>query len=287
MSNLFNLWQFYVICFLISVVIFFQYYKLAVKEAKNDGAATILLQVIAGISVLFFVPFFSLEFPSDPKLYIVLFVACIFYALNDRLQVTARKHLEVSVFSILNMLRTLFLFAFGLLFFREDFVLAKALGALFIIVGNGILFYKRDEFKLNKYALFSIAASFVVAIATSIDIGISKQFNLPIYISLTLLIPAIILFLFGKQNFSDIVNEYNSAAKKYYFITGIFWALTVLFTLRAYQLSDVTTIAPILASSVLFNVSIAYIFHKEKKAFGKKLTVAMLVLFGVWLILIS
>jgi drug/metabolite transporter (DMT)-like permease len=287
MNNLFNLWQFYVVGFLISVVIFFQYYKLAVKGAKNDGAATILLQVIAGSTILIFAPFFPAKFPTEIKFYIILFIASIFYALNDRLQVTARKHLEVSVYSILNMLKTFFMFAFGLLFFKEDLVIIKILGALLILFGNGLLFYKKGKFKFNKYAIMSIIATFVFAIAMSIDIGISKEFNLPIYISLTLLIPAIILFLFGKQKFSDIIIEYSSISKKYYFITGIFWGLTVLFTLRAYQLSDVTTIAPILATSVLFNVAIAYVFHGEKENFIKKIIVAMLVLFGAYLILIS
>lgn len=287
MNNLFNLWQFYVACFLVSVVIFFQYYKLAVKEAKNDGAATILLQTIAGLSILVFVPFFPIQFPTEIKFYFILFIASIFYALNDRLQVTARKHLDVSVFSILNMLKTFFLFLFGLLFFREDFVMTKMLGALLILFGNGLLFYKKGRFKLNKYAAMSIMATFIFAIAMSIDIGISIEFNLPIYISLTLLIPAIILFLFGRQKFDDISSEYKSTTKKYYFITGIFWGLTVLFTLRAYQLSDVTTIAPILASSVLLNIIFAYFFHKEKKDFLKKIIVAVLVLLGVYFIVVS
>ncbi|MFA6467029.1 MAG: EamA family transporter [Patescibacteria group bacterium] len=286
MNDLFNTWQLYIVGYLVSVVIFFQYYKLAVKEAKNDGAATILLQVIAGLSILIFIPFFPIQFPTEIKFYIILSIASIFYALNDRLQVTARKHLEVSVFSILNMLKTFFLFVFGLLFFKENFIISKMLGALLILLGNGFLFYKKGKFKFDKYAIISIIATFIFAIAMSIDIGISKKFNLPIYISFTLLIPALILFLFGRQKFNDIVIEYNSVSKKHYFITGIFWGLTVLFTLRAYQLSSVTTIAPILATSVLLNVIVAYIFHKEKEHFIRKIVISALIFFGVYLTII-
>ena len=61
MNHLFSYWQLYIVGYLISVVIFFQYYKLAVKEAKNDGAVTILLQVIAGLSILIFIPFFPID----------------------------------------------------------------------------------------------------------------------------------------------------------------------------------------------------------------------------------
>jgi glucose uptake protein GlcU len=149
------------------------------------------------------------------------------------------------------------------------------------------LFYKKGSFKLNKYAILSILAALVFAIAISIDIGISSSFNLPFYISLTLLIPAIILFFFGKQNFYNIYIEYNSASKKYYFITGFFWGLTILFSLRSYQLSDITKIAPVLAVSVLLNVIVAYIFHKEKQNFFKKIIASILVLVGVYLTILS
>jgi drug/metabolite transporter (DMT)-like permease len=287
MFYLLNSWQFNVVGYLLSGVIFFQFYKLAVKESKNDNSATILLQIIAGLSILLFIPLFPLQLPTNLKFYIFLFLASVFYALNDRLQVTARKHLQVSVYSILNMLKTFFLVLFGLLFFGEDFLVIKILGALLILSGNVFLFYKKGSFKLNKYAILSILAALVFAIAISIDIGISSSFNLPFYISLTLLIPAIILFFFGKQNFYNIYIEYNSASKKYYFITGFFWGLTILFSLRSYQLSDITKIAPVLAVSVLLNVIVAYIFHKEKQNFFKKIIASILVLVGVYLTILS
>jgi drug/metabolite transporter (DMT)-like permease len=287
MFYLLNSWQFNVVGYLLSGVIFFQFYKLAVKESKNDNSATILLQIIAGLSILLFIPLFPLQLTTNLKFYIFLFLASVFYALNDRLQVTARKHLQVSVYSILNMLKTFFLVLFGLLFFGEDFLVIKILGALLILSGNVFLFYKKGSFKLNKYAILSILAALVFAIAISIDIGISSSFNLPFYISLTLLIPAIILFFFGKQNFYNIYIEYNSASKKYYFITGFFWGLTILFSLRSYQLSDITKIAPVLAVSVLLNVIVAYIFHKEKQNFFKKIIASILVLVGVYLTILS
>jgi drug/metabolite transporter (DMT)-like permease len=287
MINIFNFWQIHFIGFLISVVLFFQFYKLAVKDAKNDGSATILLQTIAGVSVLIFIPFFPIKFPTDEKFYVFLLFASIFYALNDRLQVTARKHLEVSVFSIINMLKTVFLVLFGLLFFKEDFVLMKIVGAVFILFGNGLLFYKKGSLKVNKYAMLSVLATLVFAIAMSIDIGISSGFNLPIYISLTLLIPAIILFIFERQSFFKIMQEYNTKRKKYFYITGLFWGLTILFTLKAYQLGEVTTLAPIFASSVIANVVVAYFFHKEKDNIIKKIVASLIVLIGVYLAVMS
>lgn len=147
--NLLNTWQFNIIGFLFTVVIYFQFYKLAVRNATKDGAATVLLQVIAGLAALALSPLFTFQFPSNPRPYLLLTAACVFYALFDRLQTTVRKHLEVSVFSILNQFTTVFLILFGITIFREPFVLAKVLGAGLVLLGNILVFYKEGNLKLT------------------------------------------------------------------------------------------------------------------------------------------
>jgi len=195
MITVFNTWQFNLIGYLIGIVVFFQFYKLAVRNAQKDGAATVLLQTIASISVLFLTPFLLIKFPSDIKVYLLLILACIFYGIGDRLQTTSRKHLQVSVFSILNQLSNVFLIVIGLTVFREPFVLAKLLGAALILLANTLLFYKKGSIKINKYAWIGVLATLFLSIAISVDIGISKQFNLPVYIMLTLFLPALSLYL--------------------------------------------------------------------------------------------
>ena len=286
MINIINSWQLNLIGALISVVIFFQFYKKAVQNVKNDGAATILLQIIAGVSALFFIPFFAIQFPQGIKFYVLLGISSIFYALTDRLQTTSRKNLEVSVYSILNMLKTFFLVLFGIIFFKEEVILMKIVGALLILLGNGILFYKKGRFKINKYVFFGILATLVYTIAISIDIGISELFNIAIYISLVFLVPAIILFLFEKQKIRNIVQEYKKGKKSYFLITGFFWTLASIFTLRAYQLGGVIVVAPLLACSVFINIFVAYFFLKERDNILKKIIASLIVIVGVYLTLV-
>ncbi len=71
-TNIFATWQFNLVMFLIFSVLFSQFYKSAVKNTQREGTATILLQLIAGTSVLIFVPFFPIQFPSDYKVYLLL-----------------------------------------------------------------------------------------------------------------------------------------------------------------------------------------------------------------------
>jgi drug/metabolite transporter (DMT)-like permease len=137
---MFNSWQLNLILFYVFVVLFFQCYKLAVKKVENDGAATVALQAIAGTSILILAPFFALKWSASLGIIVLLVASCIFYAINDRLQMTARKHLEVSTFSVIGQLSTVFVILYGLTIFREHFTWAKLAGAVLIIGANVLIF---------------------------------------------------------------------------------------------------------------------------------------------------
>ncbi len=281
MVNLLNTWWFNLIGYLISVIFFSQFYKLAVKHAKRDGAATVLLQLIASFTVLLFAPFFPFTFSSDIKVYGLLILASIFYALNDRMQTSARKNLQVSTYVILDRLSAIFLIIFGFTIFNNPFVIEKVIGAALILLGNIIVVYKGGKFELNKYVGISVLATFAFSIAVSIDIGISKNFNLPIYIMLTLVIPAIMIALTERVNISEIKSTFFQN-KREYLITSFAWSVLIIFLLRAYQLGEVTVVASLAATSVLLNVLVAYIFLKEKENKWKKIIAACITIIGVF-----
>jgi drug/metabolite transporter (DMT)-like permease len=280
--NIFVMWEFYLIGYIVMSVLFNQLYKLAVQNAKRDGAATILLQTIASISALLLIPLFDLKFPTDWKIYGLLALACIFYTLNDRLQTTVRKNLDVSVYTILNRLSSVFLIIFGITIFREPVVMGKIIGAALILASNIILRYSGNKFVFNKYIVLATLANLTLAIALSIDIDISDHFNLPIYIVFTLFIPAIIIGLTERVPLKDIKAEFISEEKKYYVLTGIIWSLLIVFMLRAYQLSSFSLITPLAATSVLINVLIATIFFGERKDIFKKVLASIISIVGVY-----
>ena len=278
-----NSWQFNLSMALMLSVIFMQAYKSAVREVEKDGIATIILQIIAGISVLFLVPFFSFAIPNNIEAYLIISLAIILYALNDRIQVTVRKHLDVSVYSVMNQLTRVFLVIYGIIIFQETIVANKLIGGGFILIGNIILFYRKGKIKINKYVLLSIGVSLLYATATIIDIGISKQFNLPFYIMITLVIPAFLVYIVERHSVKEIIEEYNSKRKKYYLITGISWGALIFFMIRAFQSSEVVFIAPLLATSVLLNVLVASVLYKEKSNLARKITAAIVVILGVFI----
>lgn len=279
-----NTWYVNLVLYLVLYVLFTQFYKVATKSSQNDGALTILLQSLGGLCVLLFVPFFKIQFPSTIMTYVFLGIAVVFYAIADRVNTTARRGLEVSIFSILGQLSTVFVIIWGIIFFKEEIIIKKLFGAFLILLGNVVVLYKKGRFEWNKYILFSILGSLSLSIGISVDVGISDQFNMPMYVSATLLMPALILLIFQRTRIKDVVKEFKGGNKKAILLVGFSWGIMLIEMLRTYQFGTVTTIAPLMATTTILNVFVAFFMLKEKDSIWRKILAAVIVVMGIVLI---
>ncbi|HYK08697.1 MAG TPA: hypothetical protein VEW42_04330 [Candidatus Eisenbacteria bacterium] len=283
MGNLLNSWQFYVVIGIIADVVFTQNYKLAVNNAKNDSAAVLLLDAIAAITILIWVPLYPFAFSTNIFIYILLFIGLVFGTINDRLKVTARKNLPAGESAILNELTGAIIIIVGFLVLGQPFILLKAIGALLIFIANGLLIYRKGKFVFNKYTLLFILACFVLSVEISLDIGFTKYFNLPFYISIVFLISALIIGLVTKTSIREIKREWIPGSKIHYLLTGTAWALAFLSTVKAAQLGPIVVIVPLMSLSVLLNVLIARHVHSEKEDLGRKVIAALIIFAGLLL----
>lgn len=278
------MWILFVCLYIILAVTYTQFYKIVTKTSKSDGTLTVLLQFMAGICALLLCPFFKFTFPTDWKVYLFLITACVFYAISDRMNTTVRSGIEASTFSIIKQLSTVFMIVAGLLFFKEQFVLKKIIGACLIIFSNILIFYKKGKQKFDKYIFLGILSNIAYSIALFLDVNISDNFNLAFYVASTLLIPALFIMLAERVKFSNIKKEFINGNKKAIIITSLCWGTMIIVLLRAYQLGDVTTVAPLCALTVIGNVIVGYIFLKEKDNLLKKIFAAILIIISVFLI---
>lgn len=282
--NLFNNWVFYAILYIVLSTIFTQFYKISTKNLNNAGALTVVLEMIGVIAALLICPFFEIKFPSDIKVYAFLGLSIIFYAITDRVNTTVRSGIEASTFSMLKQLSTTFMILAGIILAKEDFILHKFIGAMLIIFSNVFIFYKKGEFKLNRYIWLGVLANIAYTIALFLDVNISDNFNLPFYVALTLGIPALLICLVERIKFSEIRNEFKNADKKVIFTTGITWSLSIIAVLRAYQLQNVSIVAPIGSLTVLSNVIVGYLFLNEKDNLLRKIMAGILIVISIVLI---
>lgn len=278
------MWLLFVFMYIVLAVAFTQFYKIVTKTSKSDGTLTVLLQFLAGISALLLCPFFKFSFPTDWKVYLFLGIACIFYAISDRMNTTVRSGIEASTFSIIKQLSTVFMILAGLLFFKEPFVWKKIIGAGLIIFSNILIFYKKGKQKLDKYVVLGIISNIAFSVALFLDVNISDNFNLAFYVALTLLIPALFITIAERIKLSNIKKEFQNGNKKAILITSLCWGTMIVVQLKAYQLGDVTSVAPLCALTVIGNVIVGYLFLKERNNLLKKLIAALLIIISIFLI---
>lgn len=277
-------WLIFVILYLFISVIFNLTYKVSTESLTKPGSLTVLLELIGALCAIIMIPFFEIKFPTDIKVYICLAIAIVFYAVADRLNTTVRSGVEASTFSIILQLSTCFMTIAGFVFFKDPFVLNKFIGAILIILSNVFIFYKRGEGKINKYVALGVVSNIFFTLAVFFDVNISDNFNLPMYVTCTLGIPAFLIMIFEKIKFSDIKVEFQNGNKKYILLTSLTWALSIICQLRAYQLGMVSIVAPLCALSVILNVIVGYIFLKERDDLAKKIISAALIILGIVLI---
>lgn len=282
--NILNNWLLYVLLYLILATTFTQFFKVTTKTLKKAGALTILLQMMAGITSLILCPFFEFKLPTDVNIYIMLGMSIIFYAITDRVNTTVRSGIEASTFSMLKQLSTTFMIFAGLVLFKEEFVLTKFIGAMLIIFSNILIFYKKGKFEFNRYILLGVLANVTFTIALFLDVNISDNFNLPFYVALTLIIPALLIMIFERIKPCEIKDELVNGNKKAIFVTAISWGIMIVAQLRAYQLGNVTVIAPLCALTVILNVIVGYLFLNEKDNLLRKIISAILIIISIILI---
>ncbi len=277
-------WETWVIIYLVSALIFSQSFRVSKKQMKNVGKMTVLLEICTAFFALFFIPFFKLTLPTDLAVYGTLFFVTIIYAATDRLNIEARYGLEPSTFSMLKQLSTVFMILFGLLFFKEEFDFIKMVGAFLIVFANLLLAFEKGKFQFNKYFIISFISNFLFAIAMMINVNISDSFNLAFYTILTVSVPALFISLFGRYSFKSLKEEFNSYDKKYFLLSSFAWCLMLLSSVRAYQLGNVTVVAPLFALTSILNAIIEYFLNTDKNRFFQKLVAAFLIILGILLV---
>lgn len=279
-----NYWEIWVIIYLISAVVFAQSFKKANRKMKNAGSLTILLEVFTALFSILLIPIFKITFPSDIKIYLTLLVVTVIYAITDRLNIEARYGLEPSTFSMLKQLSTVFLIIFGLLFLKEKFLINKFIGGIIIILANLLLAYDNGKLKINKYFIMCFISNFLFAVAMLINVNISDYFNLAIYTIITVSVPALLIFLFERHSIKELKKEFKLYDKRTFFTAAATWSLMLISSVKAYQLGNVSVVAPLLALTSIINAVVEFIFNKDNSKLTQKLIAGILLLIGIILV---
>ena len=146
-----NKWEVQVGIYLLSSTIFVRAFRSANRDMKDASCLTVLLEIFTALFAILLIPLFEIKFPSDPKIYLILLLTTVIYAITDRLNIEARYGLNPSTFSMLKLLSTVFMIIFGIVFLKETMVPIKVLGAVLIIFSNLLIYLYNGRFEINNY----------------------------------------------------------------------------------------------------------------------------------------
>lgn len=173
---------------------------------------------------------------------------------------------------MMKQLSTVFIILFGFLFLGEKTILTQIIGSLIIIGANILLTFEKGKIKINKDFMMSIISNLLFALAMIINVDIADSFNLAFYTMLTVLIPACIIFLVGKHNIKNLKIELSRYKKIPFFVVSLTWCIMLISSIRAYQLGNITMIAPLFALTSIINTIIELIIYRKTNNFFKKNT---------------
>lgn len=272
---------------IIFIVIFNQSAKYLFNKSVSEGASVIIAELIGAIGALLWIPVFSFNLIMPLALWGLLLIACIFYAVNDRLGAKVKKNLEVSVFSVVNKTSDVFLIIIGFLVFRQVPTLGKIIGVVLIILGQIILSYKKGKIVINKYFALGLLTNLIFSVAMSIDIGISDKLSIPVYVAIGLAVPALLIFIFERIKISTLISEFKGMNKVILTLVGLSWGSFIVMSLYAYQHGEIISVVALTSLSVLINVVVGIILFKEKENLINKIIAAIVVVAGVILTVAS
>ena len=127
-------------------------------------------------------------------------------------------------------------------------------------------------------------SNFLFAVAMLINVNISDQFNLAFYTILTVSIPAFFITIFGRHTFSGLKEEFHLYHKKEFLLAAFTWCLMLISSVKAYQLGDVTIVAPLFALTSIMYAIVEYFFHRNKSRFLQKMVSALLLILAFVLV---
>lgn len=279
-----NSWIIFLIIFLVSAVIYNQFFKLGLNKSKNIGSYMALISILTGIFALLFIPIFKFKFQFNIYKFILLIITCLLYAIVDRMNVYIRKYVDVSIFSILRQLSNVFMIIMGFTFFKEKFVLYKFIGAILIIFSNVLVLYDKTKRTTKKILFIGILANLLFALTLFLNVNLSKSYNIPIYVSFIVLIPGLFICIYDKIGIKKLRYEFINGETDFILITSLAGAIMLISQLRAYELGNVSLVASLCSLTVMLNVLVSYFILNEKNRMVRKILSSLIILISIILI---
>lgn len=249
---------------------------------RSQGNALAFTSVHDFIAGLILVPFFFWHFrlPDQAVTWLYFLGIVIFAFLCDWLAFLALKHIDVSLYQIVNQVRHIFVLFGGLLLFQEAITWIKVIAVVMITLGVAIAVSEKARLTLNQGVILSIISTLFAVIAFLFAKLTVRDFSETTAASLELMLIGLIAFSFLKFRPSRLVAELR-LQKWGLIVSGLLFGGFEASLFAALRLGEASRVIPVTQSSVIFALLAGIIILRERSRLAQKIAGAFLTGLGI------
>lgn len=258
--------------------------RILIIDSKEPRAFSAVYNFLSGFFVLAFFAIDRFEWRPIPPFILFLTVLMIFaYGIFNRTEYTAKKYMEISLFTVVAKIATICTFALSIIFLGESISIKKLVAAFVILSANIMVFYRKGGLRLNKGLRYALIMSFFLGIAWTIDKKAASYWPLPLYAFMGYAISNIFVLFMPTVPLSSLVEEFKRTSWKVVLLAGMA-SSGYYFLIKAFTLGEASKIILINSTNSLITIILAIIFLKERKSIPLKIAAGILAFSGVLLL---
>jgi drug/metabolite transporter (DMT)-like permease len=258
--------------------------RLTLKDQGDAQAFAPIANAIVGFLLLGIAWFEETFFRPQFWDYILLVISSIALAGASYLIIWARQITPVSQISLVQQLAMVWTFIGGIWLLSETLNVLKVLSMGLIVLGTGIVFFRRSHLAISKGITLGFFATFFMTINALISkILVVHTISPALYSGIAQVAAAVLITVALPDS---LHREYEELKTQPWQIgaVSVFMAGTIYFLMRAYQVGEASQVTPVRSSAVLLSVLAGIVFLKERASVWRKIVGASVVFLGAFLL---
>lgn len=281
-------WQLLVIISVLTSSLMVIMQRVLLHNDKSDPVAFTVFSKLLGAAVLFVIALSTgFVWPDFSQYWFCILLTFVLYSGGHLLYSYTLKRVEASVFSTLLATSTVWVMIMGYIVFDESIHPEQLLGALLILISVGMLAERSGKLKIDKGILMGLLIGVVFGVASAAWVYVGKHTDVESWNAISAAGPALFILLINPRSIKKMKPFLSGSLLSKMLVLALASGICNLTMLAAYQKGQVSSVAPLMQTSVLVTVVLGVVFLKERTRLWQKSLAAMVCFLGVVLIVLN
>lgn len=262
------------------------YQKIAMRDERSDPVvSSIVFQYVLTIITLIYALIVGFKLPPMELFFPYFFISAIVYAYGTLFFFKAIKLIEASENAILSSFGVFATIGSSYIFLGERLNGKQFIGLGLILVSVIAVNLKKNKFKFNLGALYSLAGATLYGLALTNDTYIVRSFDAVSYVPIMSFMPGVVLSIMFLGSFKKITKDLRKSINKDLMIFCVLYGIqAVTFYLALTGGATASQLGSFVKIQVVLNVILATIFLKERDNLPLKFVAGVLTVVGGYLV---